>query len=100
MKLRPARLFARTAVRPPAAPPPPPTFLQRVSGTATISLFKGKASIVARSSTMSLYNQNLSSMDEQGAWNPADSTGFIRINAVRLKAHFMREQSLQQRKLQ
>ena len=27
------------------------------------------------------------SMDAQGAWNPQDSTGFIRINAVRLKAH-------------
>ena len=65
-----------------------------MTGTATISLFKGKASIVARSSPMSLYNQNLSSMDEQGAWNPADSTGFIRINAVRLKAHFVREQAL------
>ena len=66
-----------------------------MTGTATISLFKGKASIVARSSPLySLYNQNLSSMDEQGAWNPADSTGFIRINAVRLKAHYVREQTL------
>jgi len=69
----------------------PPHPLQRVTGTTDISLFKGKATITARSSPLSLYNQNLSSMDEQGAWNPADSTGFIRINAVRLKAHYMRE---------
>jgi hypothetical protein len=33
-------------------------------------------------------------MDAQGAWNPADSTGFIRINAVRLKAHHYREQKI------
>ena len=67
---------------------------ERVSGSTTVGLFKGKASIVSRSSPLSLYNQNLSSMDAQGAWNPADSTGFIRINAVRLKAHYVREQAL------
>ena len=70
------------------------TPMQRVSGSVKVSLYKGKASIIGRSSPLSLYNQNLSSMDEQGAWNPADSTGFIRINAVRLKAHYMREASL------
>jgi len=70
---------------------------ERVSGSTTVSLFKGKASIVARSSPLSLYNQDLSSMDAQGAWNPADSTGFIRINAVRLKSHYVREQAIKQR---
>ena len=67
---------------------------ERVSGYCDVRLFKGRASVAARSSPLSLYNQNLSSMDAQGAWNPADSTGFIRINAVRLKAHYVREQAL------
>ena len=31
-------------------------------------------------------------MDAHGDWNPQDSAGFIRINAVRLKAHHRREQ--------
>jgi argininosuccinate synthase len=68
--------------------------LQRVSGSVDISLFKGKASIVGRSSPLSLYNQHIASMDAQGAWNPADSTGFIRINSVRLRAHYHRENAI------
>jgi argininosuccinate synthase len=74
--------------------------LQRVSGSSDIQLYKGKASIIARSSPLSLYNQHLSSMDAQGTWNPQDSAGFIRINAVRLKAHYVREQALKNSKLQ
>ena len=77
-------------------PPPlsPPTPLQRVTGSADISLFKGKASIVARSSPLSLYNPHIASMDAHGGWNPTDSTGFIRINGVRLKAHTRRERDI------
>jgi argininosuccinate synthase len=46
---------------------------------------------MARSSPLSLYSTKVASMDEHGGWNPADATGFIRINAVRLKAHSRRE---------
>ena len=67
---------------------------QRVSGDVDISLFKGKASIVARSSPLSLYNPHIASMDAHGGWNPQDSTGFIRINAVRLRAHQRREAAI------
>jgi argininosuccinate synthase len=67
---------------------------ERVSGSVDIQLFKGKASIVARSSPLSLYNKHLSSMDISGGWNPQDSTGFIRINSVRLRAHTAREKAI------
>jgi argininosuccinate synthase len=67
---------------------------ERVTGSTDVRLYKGRASIIARSSPLSLYNQNIASMDEQGGWNPSDSTGFIRINAVRLKAHAIRERRL------
>lgn len=67
---------------------------KRVSGTVDVSLYKGKASIIGRSSPLSLYSQNIASMDEQGAWNPQDSTGFIRINSTRLKAHLLRERKI------
>jgi len=76
------------------SPPPPNRPTQRVTGSADISLYKGKASIVARSSPLSLYNPHIASMDAQGGWNPADSTGFIRINGVRLKAHTRREREI------
>ncbi len=65
-----------------------------MTGTTDIQLFKGKASIMARSSPYSLYNKKLSSMDIGGGWNPQDSTGFIRINSVRLRAHTAREKAI------
>ena len=43
---------------------------QRVTGDVDVSLFKGKASIVARSSPFSLYNPHIASMDKAGGWNP------------------------------
>jgi argininosuccinate synthase len=67
---------------------------ERVSGETTVKLFKGHTSIVSRASPLSLYNMKLSSMDEGGGWNPEDSTGFIRINAVRLRAHAAREAAI------
>jgi argininosuccinate synthase len=65
-----------------------------VTGTADIELYKGKATIVARSSPLSLYNPHIASMDAHGGWNPQDSTGFIKINGVRLKAHTRRETAI------
>lgn len=55
-----------------------------VSGKAKIKLYKGSASIVARSSKNSLYQQKLCSFDEMSSFSPADSGGFININALRL----------------
>jgi len=60
---------------------------ENVEGTVTLKLFKGVAYAVARSSAKSLYNPELSSMDVAGGFNQQDSAGFIRINAIRLKAH-------------
>ena len=67
---------------------------ERVTGTTDVQLFKGRASIVARSSPVSLYSQKIASMDEGGGWQPQDSTGFIRINGVRLRAHAAREKAI------
>jgi argininosuccinate synthase len=83
-----------TVSHPNPRPPPPPHPFQRVSGTVDVQLFKGRASIIARSSPLSLYSAKLSSMDVAGGWNPQDSTGFIRINSVRLRAHTAREKAI------
>lgn len=40
---------------------------------------------IGRLSEVSLYNENLVSMDVQGDFEPADATGFIRIQALRLR---------------
>ena len=58
-----------------------------ITGTVRMCLFKGNAIPVGRESPSSLYNRDLSSMDIEGNFNQADSAGFIRIHALRLKAH-------------
>ncbi len=58
-----------------------------IDGTVQVKLFKGVAYPVARTSTTSLYDEELSSMDIEGGYNQEDAEGFIKINAIRLKAH-------------
>ena len=67
---------------------------ERVTGSTDVQLYKGRASIVARASPLSLYNPHVASMDVAGGWAPEDSTGFIRINGVRLRAHAARERGI------
>ncbi len=58
-----------------------------IDGVVRMSLYKGNASAIGRSSPSSLYDQDLSSMDIEGGFDQTDSAGFIRINSLRLKAH-------------
>jgi len=58
-----------------------------IDGTVTMKLYKGNAYPLARESDSSLYDQKLSSMDEEGGYNQEDAKGFIKINAIRLIAH-------------
>jgi len=58
-----------------------------IDGIVYLSLYKGNVSVLGRESHSSLYDQELSSMDIEGGFNQEDSRGFIRINAIRLKAH-------------
>lgn len=60
-----------------------------VNGDVTVKLFKGVAYPIARTSPNSLYDMKLSSMDEEGGFNQQDSAGFIKINAIRLKADYL-----------
>ncbi|XP_037300112.1 argininosuccinate synthase isoform X2 [Manduca sexta] len=60
---------------------------ETVTGTVTVHLFKGNVTVLARKSTTSLYNKELVSMDIAGGFSPEDSTGFININALRLKEY-------------
>ncbi|MDE1768895.1 MAG: argininosuccinate synthase [Candidatus Micrarchaeota archaeon] len=60
---------------------------EAIDGKVTVSLLKGNVMITGRESFTPLYNQKLSSMDEEGGFNATDSRGFINVNAIRLKAH-------------
>jgi argininosuccinate synthase len=56
-----------------------------VSGTVRMKLYKGRASVAGRRSDHSLYRADLATFEEGGAYSHADATGFIRLNALRLK---------------
>jgi argininosuccinate synthase len=58
-----------------------------IDGTVVLSLYKGNVLAVGRTSSSSLYDQDLSSMDIAGGFDQTDSAGFIKINSLRLRAH-------------
>lgn len=61
---------------------------KNVNGRVTVEIFKGNCAAISRESLSSLYNQELASMNVHGQLNPSAATGFIEINAIRLKEHF------------
>lgn len=65
-----------------------------VDGQVTLRICAGLAYPIARSSPNSLYHKDLVSFDVAGGFEPIDSTGFINIHAIRLKAHAKRQEKL------
>ena len=60
---------------------------KNVSGTVRLKLYKGNILTTGRKSPVSLYNPALATMeaDPTNAYDQGDATGFIRLNALRLK---------------
>jgi argininosuccinate synthase len=58
-----------------------------VTGTIRLKLYKGNLITAGRKSPVSLYNPQIATMesDPTKAYNQSDATGFIRLNALRLK---------------
>ena len=57
-----------------------------VSGTARLKLYKGNCTVVGRKAPRSLYNPQIASFEGAGGYDQSDATGFIRLNALRLRA--------------
>lgn len=70
------------------------TSQRHVEGTVFLQLYKGNATITKRTSVKSLYNQEVASMDVLGAYNQCDAIGFIKLNALRLKAAYKQKEML------
>ncbi|XP_039270175.2 argininosuccinate synthase-like [Styela clava] len=60
---------------------------ENVKGTVYLKLYKGSVYVLGRESPISLYNEELVSMDVQGDYDPIDAGGFIKCNALRLQEH-------------
>ena len=60
---------------------------KNVTGTVRLKLYKGAIYVAGRKSPVSLYNPQIATMDADPtqAYNQDDATGFIHLNALRLK---------------
>jgi argininosuccinate synthase len=60
---------------------------QHVAGTVRVKLYKGGLYVAGRKSPVSLYNPQIATMDADPtrAYDQDDATGFIHLNALRLK---------------
>ncbi len=57
-----------------------------VEGEVTLKLYKGSVKSIARQSKQSLYSEKqVTFEDDEGIFNQGDASGFIKLNALRLK---------------
>jgi len=56
-----------------------------VTGTARLKLYKGNCTIVGRKSPQSLFDPKLASFEGNVGYDQGDATGFIKLNALRLR---------------
>jgi argininosuccinate synthase len=59
---------------------------ENVTGKARIKLYKGNCIVAGRQADKTLYDPQISTFEEdEGAYDQTDATGFIRLNALRLR---------------
>ncbi len=56
-----------------------------VTGTVRVRLYKGAVSILGRKSPNTLYREDIASFEADDSYDQRDATGFIRLNALRLR---------------
>jgi len=64
------------------------------TGTVGVELYKGNITITGRRSPVSLYDPRIATMDEsERGYDPRDATGFIRLQALPLRADALRRKA-------
>ena len=66
---------------------------ENVTGKVYLKLYKGNVIVTGRESSFSLYDPNIASMDVHGGYDQKDAKGFIKLNALRLRAWAKRKKS-------
>jgi argininosuccinate synthase len=62
---------------------------ENVTGTARLKLYKGNVTVVGRKSPLSLYREDFATFEKSDVYDQMDATGFIRLNALRLRIRAM-----------
>ncbi|MCX6901751.1 MAG: argininosuccinate synthase [Verrucomicrobia bacterium] len=71
---------------------------QNVTGTVRLKLYKGNIITVGRKSKLSLYRPDIATMESgESIYNQDDATGFIKLNALRLRVKAMVEKQAKKR---
>ncbi|MBI3090897.1 MAG: argininosuccinate synthase [Candidatus Tectomicrobia bacterium] len=65
---------------------------ESVTGRVRLKLYKGSCAIVGRRAEKGLYRRDYATFESEDVYNQADATGFIRLNALRLKIRARRSQ--------
>ena len=67
---------------------------ERVTGSVTLKLFKGTASVVGRESENALYDERFVTFGEDDVYQQSDAAGFIRLYGLSARVRALRDQEL------
>jgi len=67
---------------------------KRVTGDVRCLLYKGNCRVVGRRSPYSLYRPDIATFKADSVYDQSDATGFIRLNALRLRVRALLEKDL------
>ena len=70
------------------------TTQERVTGSVTLKLFKGTASIVSRESEFALYDERFVTFGEDDVYQQSDAAGFIRLYGLSARVRAIRDQEM------
>jgi argininosuccinate synthase len=65
---------------------------KNATGTARLKLYKGNCDVVGRRSWVSLYDPEFATFEAEQVYQQGDATGFIRLNALRLRIRALTRQ--------
>jgi argininosuccinate synthase len=71
---------------------------ERVTGSVTLRLYKGTASVVGRESEYALYDERFVTFGEDDVYQQSDAAGFIRLYGLSARVRAIRDQELAARK--
>ena len=67
---------------------------ERVTGSVTLRLFKGTASVVGRESEQALYDERFVTFGEDDVYQQSDAAGFIRLYGLSARVRAIRDQEM------
>jgi len=70
------------------------TTQERVTGSVTLRLYKGQASVIARESDFALYDERFVTFGEDDVYQQSDAAGFIRLYGLSARVRAIRDREM------